>query len=144
MHGCERRRRTASDLGDRRLLSEGIRSCTRCSTYPVLQDERESEKKKRENGRTERARTKEREKEREKGVASKSKEEEGMTLKVSDAICGKRICEKCISGSERERADVARSAITQRTPVPLYLLKHSALHDVSVPPEEMYFAQPHL
>ena len=65
-----------------------------------------------------------------------------MTLKVSDAICGKRICEKCFSGSERERADGARSAITQRTLV--YLLKHSALHDVSVPPEEMYFAQPHL
>jgi hypothetical protein len=89
-----------------------------------------------------RERAREREKEREKGVASKSKEEEGMTLKVSDAICGKRICEKCFNGSERERADGARSAITQRT-LP-YLLKHSALHDVSVPPEEMYFAQPHL
>ena len=25
-----------------------------------------------------------------------------MPLKVSDAICGKRICEKCFSGSERE------------------------------------------
>jgi len=83
------------------------------------------------------------ERERERGVASKSKEEEGMTLKVSDAICGKRICEKCFNGSERERAVGARSAITQRTPLP-YLLKHSALHDVSVPPEEMYFAQPHL
>ena len=69
-----------------------------------------------------------------------------MTLKVSDAICGKRffkrICEKCFCGCERERADGARSAITQRTA--LYLLAHSALHDVSVPPEEMYFAQPHL
>ena len=41
---------------------------------------------------TERARVRERK--REKGVASTSKEEEGMTLKVSDAICGKRICEK--------------------------------------------------
>ena len=60
------------------------------------------------------AHEREREK-RERGVASKSKEEEGMTLKVSDAICGKRICEKCFSGSERERADGARSAITQRT-----------------------------
>ena len=50
---------------------------------------------------------------------------------------------KVLNGSERERADGARSAITQRTPVP-YLLAHSALHDVSVPPEEMYFAQPHL
>ena len=84
----------------------------------------------------------EREKERERGVASKSKEEEGMTLKVSDAICGKRICESAKAGA-RERADGARSAITQRT-LPLYLLAHSALHDVSVPPEEMYFAQPHL
>ena len=97
--------------------------------------ERKREKK-RENGRTERARIREREKKREKGVASKSKEEEGMTLKVSDAICGKRICEKCFCKSERERADG-----TQRT---VYLLTHSALHDVSVPPEEMYFAQPHL
>ena len=88
------------------------------------------------------AHERERKREREKGVAIKSKEEEGMTLKVSDAICGKRICEKCFGESERERADGARSAITQRT-VP-YLLKHSALHDVSVPPEEMYFAQPHL
>ena len=43
------------------------------------------------------------ERERERGVASKSMEEEGMPLKVSDAICGKRICEKCISGSERDR-----------------------------------------
>ena len=84
----------------------------------------------------------ERERKREKCVASTSKEEEGMALRVSDAICGKRICEKCYSGSERERADGARSAITQRTAVP-YLLAHSALHDVSVPPEEMYFAQPH-
>ena len=68
-----------------------------------------------------------------------------MTLKVSDAICGKRICEKCFSGTEeRERADGARSAITQRTVLLEYLLAHSALHDVSVPPEEMYFAQPHL
>ena len=68
-----------------------------------------------------------------------------MTLKVSDAICGKRICEKCFCESERERADGARSAITQRTKLMLlYLLAHSALHDVSVPPEEMYFAQPHL
>ena len=57
----------------------------------------------------------ERERERERGVASKSKEEEGMTLKVSDAICGKRICEKRICGSERERVVGARSAITQRT-----------------------------
>ena len=67
-----------------------------------------------------------------------------MTLKVSDAFCGKRVCEKCFNESERERerADGARSAITQRTL--LYLLPHSALHDVSVPPEEMYFAQPHL
>ena len=104
--------------------------------------EKERERKKRENGMTERARTRERKKKRERGVASKSKEEEGIPLKVSDAICGKRICEKCISGSERERADGARSAITQRTLG--YLLAHSALHDVSVPPEEMYFAQPHL
>ena len=64
-----------------------------------------------------------------------------MALKVSDAICGKRICESAKAGA-RERADGARSAITQRT-VP-YLLAHSALHDVSVPPEEMYFAQPRL
>ena len=140
MHGCERRRRTASDLGDRRLLGEGILSSIRCSTY-ILQDEREREKKKRESGRTERARTRERERERERGVASELTEEEGVTLKVSNAICGKRICEKCFSGSERERADGARSAITQRTAV--YLLAHAALHDVSVPPEEMYFAQPH-
>ena len=91
-----------------------------------------------------RERAREREKEREKGVASKSKEEEGMTLKVSDAICGKRICEMCFSGSERERAVGALSAITQRTLMKGYLLTHSALHDVSVPPEEMYFAQPHL
>ena len=91
-----------------------------------------------------RERAPERERKREKGVASKSKEEEGMTLKVSDVICGKRICEKCFYGSERERADGARSAITQRTLPLLYLLLHSALHDVSVPPEEMYFAQPHL
>ena len=87
-----------------------------------------------------RERAREREKEREKGVASKSKEEEGMMLKVSDAICGKRICESAKAGA---RADGARSAITQRTS-PGYLLAHSALHDVSVPPEEMYFAQPHL
>ena len=66
-----------------------------------------------------------------------------MALKVSDAICGKRICESAKAGA-RERADSALSAITQRTLVLLYLLKHSALHDVSVPPEEMYFAQPHL
>ena len=56
----------------------------------------------------------ERERKREKGVASKSKEEEGMTLKVSDAICGKRICESALAGT-RERADGARRAITQRT-----------------------------
>ena len=74
----------------------------------MLQYEREREKKKRESGRTERARTRERE--REKGVASKSKEEEGMTLKVSDAICGKRICEKCFSGTERERERMAHAA----------------------------------
>ena len=67
--------------------------------------EREREKKS-ESGRTERARTREREK----GVASKSKEEEGMTLKVSDAICGKRICEKCFSGTERERERMAHAA----------------------------------
>ena len=67
-----------------------------------------------------------------------------MALKVSDAICGKSFCEKCYSGSERERADGARSAITQLTRSLLYLLAHSTLHDVSVPPEEMYFAQPHL
>ena len=89
------------------------------------------------------AHERERERKREKGVASKSMEEEGMTLKVSDVICGKRICEKCFCGSEKERADGARSAITQRTTLS-YLLAHSALHDVSVPPEEMYFAQPHL
>ena len=67
-----------------------------------------------------------------------------MTLKVSNAICGKRICEKCFSGSERERAVGTRIAKTQRTQPQQYLLAHSALHDVSVPPEEMYFAQPHL
>ena len=65
-----------------------------------------------------------------------------MSLKVSDAICGKRICESA-SAVARERAVGARSAITQRT-LMVYLLAHSALHDVSVPPEEMYFAQPHL
>ena len=42
-----------------------------------------------------RERARERASERERGVGSKSKEEEGMALKVSDAICGKRICEKC-------------------------------------------------
>ena len=103
--------------------------------------ERKREKKREMVGQRERAREREREKERESGVASKSMEEEGMPLKVSDAICGKRFCEKCSAGA-RERADGARSAITQRTL--LYLLAHSALHDVSVPPEEMYFAQPHL
>ena len=70
-------------------------------------------------------------------------EEEGMTLKVSDAIFVGRESVKSASVGARERADGARSAITQRTcTTPPYLLKHSALHDVSVPPEEMYFAQP--
>ena len=122
-------------------MSKAIRSCTAVVRTYCKMREKEREKK-REFGMTKRERAREKEREREKGVASKSKEEEGRTLKVSDAICGKRICEKCFSGSERERADSARSAITQRTSG--YLLAHSALHDVSVPPEEMYFAQPHL
>ena len=56
-----------------------------------------------------RERASERERKRERVVASKSKEEEGMTLKVSDAICGKRICEKCSVGA-RERERTAHAA----------------------------------
>ena len=61
----------------------------RTTCCKIIEREREDERKWDDRER------RRREREREKDVASKSMEEEGGTLKVSDAICGKRICEKC-------------------------------------------------